>query len=89
VHGVYNVAGPGAVPLRCALDAIGRPHFAIPDPPAHALISALFNVGIYGFPPGAIDFLKYPCTVTDERFRKATGFVPRRKLAEIFASVPT
>ncbi|MBI5505697.1 MAG: SDR family oxidoreductase [Deltaproteobacteria bacterium] len=87
IRGVYNVAGPGAVPLKRALEEIGRPYFSIPDPVAQTLISTLFGLGIYTFPPGAIDFIKYPCTINDQRFRQATGFRARHTLAEIFASV--
>ncbi len=45
----------------------------------------LFRLGLYRFPPGVIDFIKYPCTVSDRRFRAATEFEPRWSLHDIFA----
>jgi UDP-glucose 4-epimerase len=87
VRGIFNVAGPGAVPLKRALKEMGRQRISIPDPFAHLLIRTLFNLNIYQFPSGAIDFIKYPCTVSDARFRAATGFKPRHTLAEAFATM--
>ena len=86
-RGIFNLAGPGAVPLKRALKEMGRQRLSIPDPLAHLLIRTLFNLNIYEFPSGAIDFIKYPCTVSDLRFRSATGFRPRHTLAEIFATM--
>ena len=45
----------------------------------------LFGLGLYPVPPGAIDFIKYPCTVSDARFRAATGYRPQWILRDIFA----
>ncbi|RMF21973.1 MAG: NAD-dependent epimerase/dehydratase family protein [Deltaproteobacteria bacterium] len=87
LRGVYNVVGPGAVPLHAAIRACGRRRISVPEPIARLMISQLFRFNIYQFPASAIDFIKYPCTVCGERFREATGFRPRIALEEIFASV--
>jgi UDP-glucose 4-epimerase len=87
LHGVYNVVGPGAVPLKTAIAAIGRRRVSVPEPLAHLLIRQLFRFKMYGFPPDAIDFIKYPCTVCGERFVRATGFQPLFSLEDTFASV--
>lgn len=86
-RGIFNVAGPGAVPLKRALKEMGRQRVSIPDPIAHMLIRTLFNLNIYQFPSGAIDFIKYPCTISGKRFQEATGFRPRHTLAETFATM--
>ncbi len=86
-RGIFNVAGPTAVPLLTAIHEIGRRHFPLPDPLAHVLIQGLFRLSIYDFPAGALDFIKYPCTVCDDAFRQTTGFAPQRSLAETFASM--
>lgn len=86
-RGIFNLAGPGAVPLKRALKEMGRQRLSIPDPLAHAVIRTLFELSIYQFPAGAVDFIKYPCTVNDRRFREATGFRPRHGLGEIFAGM--
>ncbi len=87
LRGIFNVDGPGAVPIKRAIREMGRQRVSIPDPIAHLLIRTLFNLNIYAFPAGAVDFLKYPCTVNGSRFREATGFRPRHPLGEIFATM--
>ena len=86
-HGVFNVAGPGAVPLKVAIRETGGNAVPIPEPVARAVFSRLFRLGLYHTPPGAMDFLKYPCTVDGSAFAKATGFTPLFSLEDIFASV--
>ena len=54
------------------------------DKPA---IRRLFQWGLYSLPSGAMDFIKYQCTLDGSRFRQATGFAPRFSLEETFASV--
>lgn len=87
LHGVYNLAGPSAVPLSAAIGAIGRSSIPVPELLLEPLISQLFRFGVYQFPASALDFLKYPCTVSDDKFRDATGFKPLFSLDDIFASV--
>jgi len=87
LRGVYNVVGPGAVPLKTAIEAIGKSRVSLPDPLIHVLIGQLFRFGLYQFPPAAIDFIKYPCTVNGDRFHAATGFKPLFSLEDVFASV--
>ncbi len=87
LRGVFNVVGPGAVPLKTALHAIGIQRISVPDPIARALIGQLFRFNLYQFPPDAIDFIKYPCTISGKRFEKATGFQPLFSLEDTFASV--
>src|SRR5207253_2146677 len=47
----------------------------------------LFRLGLYHTPPGAIDFLKYPCVLDGEAFQRAAGFTPLFSLEDTFASV--
>jgi UDP-glucose 4-epimerase len=86
-HGVFNVAGPGAVPLKVAIRETGGTAVPIPESAARAVFSRLFRLGLYPTPPGAMDFLKYPCTVDGSAFARATGFTPLFTLEDIFASV--
>ena len=69
LRGVFNVAGPGAVPLHVAVEESGGTHLPLPEIALRPLLQRLFGLGLYPVPPGAIDFIKYPCTVTDARFR--------------------
>jgi len=87
LHGVYNVAGPGAVPLKVAIRETGGNAMPIPEPVARAVFGQLFRFGLYHTPAGAMDFLKYPCTIDGRRFETATGFRPLYSLTETFQSV--
>lgn len=87
LHGVYNVAGSGAVPLKTAITAIGRSRISVPEPLIGYIVGQLFRFNAYKFPPAALDFIKYPCTVSGEKFTTATGFKPLFSLEDIFASV--
>ena len=86
-HGIFNVAGPGAVPLKVAVQETGGTAVPIPQSIARAVFSRLFRLGLYHTPPGAMDFLKYPCTVDGSAFARTTGFTPLFSLEDIFASV--
>jgi UDP-glucose 4-epimerase len=86
-HGVYNLVGPEAVPLSVAIRETGGIALPIPETVARFVFGQLFQLGLYHVPPGAIDFVKYPCTLDGRRFVEATGFVPHHSLEDIFASV--
>jgi UDP-glucose 4-epimerase len=87
IRGVYNVVGPGSVPMSVAIRETGGKPIHLPEPLARMVIDQLFRYKLYPFPAGAIDFVKYPCTLDGSRFLKETGFQPLFGLREIFASV--
>jgi UDP-glucose 4-epimerase len=87
LHGVYNVIGPGEVPLHTAIRESGGMAIALPELVLRPLLAKLFRWSLAPYPPGAIDYLKYPVTVSGERFRRATQFECRMSLEDIFASV--
>ncbi len=87
LRGVFNVTGSGALPLKQAIRAIGKRRLSLPEPLADLLIGQAFRWNIYEFPPSALEFLKYPCTISGRRFQEATGFEPKLTLEDIFESV--
>lgn len=87
LRGVFNVTGPGEVPLKVAIRETGGTPVPLPEFVARAVFGRLFQLGLFHTPPGAIDFIKYPCTVNGKRFVEATGFKPLFTLDETFASV--
>jgi UDP-glucose 4-epimerase len=87
LRGVFNIAGPGQVPLSVAIRETGNTPVPLPESLARAVFGRLFRLGLFQFPPGAIDFVKYPCTVSGRRFVGETGFAPRFDLEETFASI--
>jgi UDP-glucose 4-epimerase len=86
-RGIFNVTGPGEVPLRVAMAETGGKALPMPEFVARPLTARLFRMGLFPFPPGAIDYLKYPCTIAGERFVHETGFNPIFGLKETFRSI--
>ncbi len=87
LQGVFNLAGPGEVPLHTAIRETGGKSLAVPEPLMRPLFARAFRWGVIPYPPGAIDYLKYPITVSGERFVEATNFRPLFNLEEIFQSL--
>ena len=87
LSGVFNVAGSGQVPLHTAIQAVGATAWPIPGPIFEAVCRRLFALNFWHYPPGAIDYLRYPVCVSGKRFEGATGFTPKVSLREMFESV--
>jgi UDP-glucose 4-epimerase len=84
VRGVFNVEGGGALPINQLVEAVGAVRVPVPG----ALLAAVS--GRFGFPlvpPGAMDFLRYPCTVDGAKFREETGYAPAFGLEAIIESM--
>jgi UDP-glucose 4-epimerase len=87
LQGVFNVTGPGEVPLHTAIRETGGTAVPIPEPILRPLFERLFRWGVIPYPPGALDYLKYPITVAGERFVEATNFRHLFGLEETFQSL--
>lgn len=84
LRGVWNVTGPGEIPLSVLIEQSGAQRVPLPEP----LISVLR--GRFGFPKipsGAIAFLKHPCTVDGAHFAKRTGFTPAHDLRRTLEAI--
>jgi len=87
VRGVYNVVGPGEVPLLAALRELGRSPVPVPHVFARPLLRRLFDWHLASFPPPELDYLQWGCTVDGSRFVKDVGFEPKHTLRETIHSV--
>ena len=87
LRGVFNVTGPGEVPLKVAINESGGTAVPLPEFIARTMFGRLFQLGLFHTPTGAIDYIKYPCTVAGKRFADGTGFKPLFTLDETFASI--
>lgn len=86
VRGVFNVTGPGQLPLRKAIAEMGSVPLALPELVMRPWIRAGFAAGLLPWPEGAIDYLKFPVTVSGDAFAEATGWKPLFSLRETFAA---
>jgi len=87
LQGIYNVTGPGAVPLHTAIRETGGRALPIPEAAFRLLLRRSFSWGLSPWPEGVIDYLKYPVTLDGTRFEEGTGFRPLFGLEETFACV--
>jgi len=86
IAGVFNVTGPGQVPLRTAIAEMHRLPLALPEFVMRPWIRTSFAAGLLPWPEGAIDYLKFPVTISGERFAEETGWKPLFGLRETFAA---
>jgi len=70
-RGVFNVAGPQALPLSTVIREAGRTPIPLPE---FVLSGTLGRFGLPTLPPGAVQHLKYPVVVDARAFRQQTGF---------------
>ena len=87
LRGVFNVTGPGEVPLHTAIRETGGTAWPLPEPIVRPLFGRMFDWGLWPYPPGALDYLKFPVTLSGKRFVEATNFRPLFGLPEIFHGV--
>jgi len=87
LRGVYNVVGPGQVPLSAILGELGRKDVAIPEPVARAALTLLFRYRLAGFPPPELDHIQFLCAVDGSAWEKATGWKPKYSMRETIRSI--
>ncbi|MCA9679852.1 MAG: SDR family oxidoreductase [Kofleriaceae bacterium] len=87
VRGIYNVTGPGEVPLSVILAELGRRTLPIPHPLARPIYSLAFRLGLSSYPVAEFDFIRYVCMVDGSRAERELGFRPRHSLRETIRAV--
>jgi len=87
VRGVFNVTGPGEVPLSAVMRELGRRPVALPHLLVRPILRRAFEARITSFPPEEIDHIQYLCVVDGSRFSREAGWVPRYTLRETIRSV--
>ena len=86
-RGIYNVTGPGEVPLSAVFAELGRRPVPVPHFLVRPLVKRLFDARLSSFPPGEVDHIQYLCAVDGSRFVRDLGFAPRHSLRETIRSV--
>lgn len=85
--GVYNVVGPGEVPLSAALRELDRTPMPVPQALARPMLGVLFRYRMAGFPPPELDHIQYLCAVDGARWEKELGWRPHHSMRETIRSV--
>lgn len=87
VRGIFNIGGPGTMPLSQAIEHVGRTRLPVPHPMARALLNQLFKMRLASFPGPEIDFVRYVCMVDDSRARQVLGYEPKFDLNQTLRSI--
>lgn len=85
--GVYNVTGPGEVPLSAVFRELGRSPFPVPHPLARPLLSFMFKYRIAHYPPEELDHIQFLCMVDGSRWEKDVGWKPAHTMRDTIRSV--
>ena len=86
-RGIYNIRGPGELPLSRAFAKVGKKPLALPTTVAERALHSLWRSRIGNFPAPELDFIRYVCMVDDSRARKELGYAPRRDIEGTLESV--
>lgn len=81
-RGAFNVAGPTSLPWSVAIQLAGARAVTVPSK-----LVALYVRTMTGFPEYLVNFLKYPCVISDRAFREGFGWSPRLSIRETLASI--
>ncbi len=87
VRGIYNITGPGEVPLSAVLRDLGRQPWPVPHFLVRPLVRRLFDARLTSFPPGEVDHIQYLCAVDGSRAARDLGWAPRHSMRDTIRSV--
>ena len=82
VRGIYNITGPGEVPISVLIREAGKPTFPIPHPVAPLVSKLFWNLGLAPFRGTELNHLRYVCMVDGTRAREELGFKATRTIKE-------
>jgi UDP-glucose 4-epimerase len=87
-RGIYNITGPGALPLSALLRAMGRRRIPVPHPLLSLVDRVAFAARISEFPPNALDFLRFSCIVDGVKAKAELGYEAAHDLKQTIAAIP-
>ena len=87
VRGVYNVVGPGELPLSAILRELGREPIPVPHFLLRPMLRWLADERGGAFPPEEVDHLQFACTVDGSRAEGELGWSPSFSLRDTIRSV--
>jgi UDP-glucose 4-epimerase len=86
-RGIYNITGPGEVPLSVVLRELDKPTMPVPHPFAKPLWRVAWRLGVSSFPVAEFDFIRYVCMVDGSRACRELAYRPRHSLRETIRAV--
>ncbi len=74
LRGIYNIRGPGELPLSRAFQMLGKSPVFWPSSIAKRALNGLFRSRMSNFPSAELDHIRYVCMVDDQRARTELGY---------------
>jgi UDP-glucose 4-epimerase len=87
LKGVYNVTGPGEVPLSSVFAELGHKPLSVPHVVARPLLGAMFRYRLASFPPEELDHVQFLCMVDGARWRQESPWKPAFSMRDTIRSV--
>lgn len=87
IKGIFNLPGPGEVPLSVILRELKAVAVPIPHPLAHSLLRLLWKAGRSPFEGPEINHLRYVAMVDGSRARTELEYVPKHTLKDTIRAV--
>ena len=87
LRGIYNIRGPGELPLSRAFEIVGRRPMYWPAGFAQRALGGLFRSRLTSFPAGELDHIRYVCMVDDTRARQELGYGHRYDMKQTLEAV--
>lgn len=87
LRGVYNVTGPGEVPLSAVFRELDRTVVPLPSVVARSMVSLLFKYRLASFPAPELDHIQYVCAVDGARWQREVSWKPKYTMRETIRSV--
>lgn len=82
--GCYNLAGDGALSIHELGGILGKPVLAIPAGVLRAGLWLGNKLGLTGYTPAQINFLRYRPVLSNHRLKAEFGYQPRKSSEEVF-----
>ena len=86
-RGIFNLRGPGELPLSRALTFLRRRPIPLPSFVAKGTVERMWRYRLTSFPSPELDHIRFLCMVDDTRAREVLGFTPKHGLKETLLAV--
>lgn len=83
-HGVFNMAGDGAITLREMARLLGKPYIALPIWLVTAGLWVGKRLGLTQYGPEQVRFLRYRPVLSNRRLKEEFEYVPKKTTQEAF-----
>ncbi|MFK7986272.1 MAG: NAD-dependent epimerase/dehydratase family protein [Sandaracinaceae bacterium] len=87
VRGIFNLRGPGEVPMSRVFRLLGKQPRSVPASLARPVLERMWRYRMTSFPTPELDHIRYVCMVDDTRARDVLGFNPQYGLEDTVRAV--